>query len=102
MAFLIRLNVLLIALVMGSAFHLVYVQYQSRQLYTELDRAQTQARRLQAEHEQLQVQKQAEGTSARVQQIAINRLKMHPPHPGITIYMDYPTSTTIHTQSERP
>jgi cell division protein FtsL len=102
MAFLIRFNVLLIALVMGSAFYLVHVQYQSRLLYTELDRAHTQTRRLQAEHEQLQVQKQAQATSARVQQIAVQRLQMKPPHPGVTIYIEQPVSPVMQTQSERP
>jgi cell division protein FtsL len=90
MAILIRFNALLLILIMSSAFYLVKIQYQFRQLYTEIDRAHLQNRRLQAEHEQLKVQKQAQGTSARVQQIAINRLKMHPPNPGTTIYLEYP------------
>lgn len=90
MAILIRINVLLIVLIMGSAFYLVHIQYQFRHLYTEIDRAHNHTRRLQADHEQLKVQKQAQGTSARVQQIAVNRLKMHPPSPGVTIYLEYP------------
>jgi cell division protein FtsL len=92
MAFLIRLNALLIALVLGSAFYLVHVQYQSRRLYTELDRAHNQTRQLQTEHEQLQVEKRAQATSARVQQMAADRLHMRPPHPGITVYVDLPVS----------
>lgn len=100
MAFLIRLNAVLVALLIGSAFYLVHIQYQSRKLYTELDRAYTQARRLQVELEQLQVQKQAEATSARVQKIAVNQLKMHPPNPGITLYIESPITTARQPEAQ--
>jgi cell division protein FtsL len=90
MAILIRFNALLLVFIMSSAFYLVQTQYQFRQFYAEIDRARLQTRRLQAEHEQLKVQKQAQGTSARVQQIATNHLKMHPPNPGTTIYLEHP------------
>ena len=38
-----RLNLLLFALVMGSALYLVHTQYESRLLYTALDRAVAEA-----------------------------------------------------------
>ena len=41
-----RVNLLLFALVMGSALYLVRTQYESRLLYTALDRAVADARRL--------------------------------------------------------
>lgn len=83
----IRLNLMLLAAVMVSAFYLVHTQYEFRRLYTAVDRAQSQARRLEADHEQLRVQKQAQATSARVQQIATRQLKMRPVNPGITEYV---------------
>jgi cell division protein FtsL len=82
-----RLNLLLLVAVLASALYLVHTQYASRSLYTQLDRAQSQARRLEAEHEQLQVQKRAQATSARVQGIATQQLQMRPAHPGITQYV---------------
>ena len=82
-----RLNLLLLLAVLASALYLVHTQYASRSLYTQLDRAQSQARRLEAEHEQLQVQKRAQATSARVQGIAAQQLQMRPAHPGITQYV---------------
>lgn len=83
----IRLNLVLLLAVLASAFYLVHTQYESRRLYTALDRARAQATRLEAEHEQLQVQKRAEATPARVQQLATRQLQMRPVTPGITQYV---------------
>ena len=83
----IRLNLVLLAAVITSAFYLVHTQYESRRLYTAIDKAQSQARRLEAEHEQLQVQKREEATPARVQQLAARKLKMRPVNPAITEYV---------------
>lgn len=86
----IRLNLVLLLAVVASAFYLVHTQYESRRLYTAIDRAQAQARKLESEHEQLQVQKRAQATSARVQQIATRQLDMRPVSPGITEYVVMP------------
>lgn len=83
----IRLNLMLLAAVLVSAFYLVHTQYESRRLYTAIDRANAQARQLAADHEQLQVQKGAQATPARVQQLAARRLQMRPVNPGITEYV---------------
>lgn len=83
----IRLNLMLLAAVLASAFYLVHTQYESRRLYTAIDKANAQARRLAAEHEQLQVQKRAQATSARVQQLATRQLQMRPVNPAITQYV---------------
>jgi cell division protein FtsL len=90
----IRLNLVLLLAILVSAFVLVHTQYESRRLYTALDRAKAQALRLEAEHEQLQVQKRAEATPARVQQLATRQLQMRPVTPGITQYVTvYPGRT---------
>jgi cell division protein FtsL len=83
----IRLNLVLLLAVLASSFYLVHTQYDSRRLYTALDRARAQGVRLEAEHEQLQVQKRAEATPARVQQLATRQLQMRPVTPGITQYV---------------
>jgi cell division protein FtsL len=77
---------MLLLAVLASAFYLVHVQYESRKVYTQLDRARSQAHKLEAEHELLQVQKRAEGTSARVQSLARQQLHMRAPNPAITQY----------------
>lgn len=86
----IRLNLVLLLAVLVSAFYLVHVQYESRRLYTELDRATSRAARLDADHEQLVVQKRAQATPARVQQIATRQLQMRPASPAITEYVTAP------------
>lgn len=82
-----RTNLVLVAAVVGTAFYLVHTQYESRRLYSEVDRAQAQSRRLAAEHEQLQVLKRAQATPARVQELASRRLEMRAVTPGITQYV---------------
>ncbi len=86
----IRLNLALLMAVLVSAFYLVHVQYESRRLYTELDRATSRSHRLDADHEQLMVQKRAQATPARVQQIATRQLQMRPVNPAITEYVSAP------------
>jgi cell division protein FtsL len=83
----IRLNLMLALAVMVSAFYLVHTQYESRRLYTAIDKANAQARRLAADHEQLKVQKREQATPARVQQLAARHLQMRPVNPGITEYV---------------
>lgn len=82
-----RLNLMLLAAVLASAFYLVHIQYESRRLYTAIDRAQAQSMRLTAEHEQLEVLKREGAASARVQQLAVSQLQMRPVTPAITQYV---------------
>ncbi|MGQ0711143.1 MAG: cell division protein FtsL [Rhodoferax sp.] len=84
----IRLNLVLLAAVVLSALYLVGVQYESRSAFTELDRARAEARRLETEHERLQVQKRAAATPVRVEKLAKDKLQMLSPHPGITAYVN--------------
>ncbi|MDP2416629.1 MAG: cell division protein FtsL [Hydrogenophaga sp.] len=83
----IRFNLVLLLAVLASAFYLVHTQYESRRLYTALDRAQALTHKLNTEHEQLQVRKRAEATPARIQQLAILQLQMRPVNPAITQYV---------------
>lgn len=83
----IRLNLALLLAVVVSAFYLVHTQYESRRLYTAVDRANAQTKRLESEHEQLRVLKREQATSARVQQLATRKLGMRPVTPGITQYV---------------
>lgn len=95
----IRLNLVLVVAVLVSAFYLVHTQYESRRLYTALDRAQALTNKLNAEHEQLQVQKRAEATPARVQQLASQQLQMRPVNPAITQYVMVSQSPAVVPQA---
>lgn len=89
----IRLNLMLLTAVLASAFYLVHTQYESRRLYTAVDRAKAQSRRLDVDHGQLVAQKRAHAAAARVQLIATRRLKMRPVTPGITQYVQAAEAT---------
>ncbi len=83
----IRLNLVLLVAVMASALYLVRVQYDSRRLYAEIERAQNEFRKLEVEHERLQVEKRAQATPARVEKLAREQLQMRPATPAITQYV---------------
>ena len=54
-----RLNLVLLLAVLASALYLVRTQYESRRLFTEIDRARSEARRIEVEAERLQFEKRA-------------------------------------------
>ena len=85
-----RLSIVLLAAVMVSALYLVRVQYDSRRLFTELDRATAEARRLETERSRLEVEKRAEATSLRVEKLAKDKLAMRTVTPAITQYVAEP------------
>ena len=82
-----RLNLVLLVAVMVSALYLVHTQYQSRRLFTELDRANSEARKLETENERLQVEKRAQATPLRVEKLAREQLQMRTASPAITQYV---------------
>jgi cell division protein FtsL len=83
----IRLNLVLLMAVMASALYLVRVQYDSRRLYAEIERAQNEFRKLEIDQERLQVEKRSQATPARVQKLARDQLHMRPATPAITQYV---------------
>ena len=82
-----RVNVLLVLATLASAMYLVSLQYESRRLFTELERNQREARRLNTEYERLQVEKRSQATPARVERLAREKLQMRQVSPGITMYL---------------
>ncbi|MDO8321196.1 cell division protein FtsL [Rhodoferax sp.] len=84
-----RLNLVLLLGVLLSALYLVNVQYESRRVYSELDRAKSQALKLAAENERLQVEKRAQATSARIESLASSKLQMRSATPAVTTYVSY-------------
>ena len=62
-----RVNLFLLLAVLASALYLVNVQYESRRLFSELDKARSQAHRIESDKERLQVEKRAQATPLRVE-----------------------------------
>jgi len=84
-----RLNLVLLLAILASALYLVQVQYQSRQLYTELEQANAQGHQLETERERLLIERRAQATPQRVERLARERLQMRPATPAITHYVAY-------------
>ena len=82
-----RLSIVLLAALMVSAMYLVRVQYDSRRLFTELDRAAAEAHRLETERARLEVEKRAAATSLRVETLAKDKLAMRTVTPAVTEYV---------------
>jgi cell division protein FtsL len=83
----LRLNLALLLAVMASAIYLVHVQYESRQLFTELDRAVSESRHLASEQQRLQVEKRAQATPQRIETLAREQLAMKQATAAITQYV---------------
>lgn len=82
-----RLSIVLLAATMVSALYLVRVQYESRRLFTEIERVNVEARDLETERRRLEVEKRAQATSLRVEKLAKERLAMRSITPAITEYV---------------
>ena len=77
-----RFNVLLLVVLLASSLYLVHVSYEGRRLFVELDRARSEERLLDSEHERLKAEKQAQATPLRVEKTARDKLAMRTRHPG--------------------
>ncbi len=84
-----RLSIVLLLAVLASALYLVHVQYESRQLFTEMEKATAEAHRLDVERDRLEVEKRAQATPLRVEKLARDKLLMRNTTPAITLYVPY-------------
>ena len=82
-----RMSVALLLAILASAMYLVAVQYESRRVFTELDKARSEARYLKTDFDRLQVEKRSQATPARVERLAREKLQMRQVSPGITNYL---------------
>jgi cell division protein FtsL len=85
-----KLNIALLAVLIGSALVLVKTSYEARRLFTAVERAQGEGRRLDAEYKRIDAERQAQATSMRVERVARDRLKMQTATPGVTHYVVAP------------
>jgi cell division protein FtsL len=83
----IRLNALLLVALLASAIALVRVAHDARALFSALDRAQSEERLLDSEHERLKAEKQAQATPLRVEKAARDKLAMRTATPAVTQYV---------------
>jgi len=82
-----RVNFLMAVALGFCALMLVNSQYQARRLFIELERAQTQARQLEIEWAQLQLDQSTLGKHSRIEASARQNLNMVPVTPARTQYL---------------
>jgi cell division protein FtsL len=82
-----KINIVLTALLVGSALSMVNAQYHARQLFIEMGKLEQQARQLDIDWSQLQLDQSTLGKNARIEQIARTDLNMAPLTPARTQYL---------------
>ncbi len=82
-----RLNLVLVVALLLSSLYLVRVSYDARRLFAELDKAQSQERALDLEHERLKAEARTQATPLRVEKTARERLAMRNATPAVTQYV---------------
>jgi cell division protein FtsL len=88
-----RLNILLLIVLLGCALSVVNATNKQREVFVDLQRAQSQARQLQQDYAQLQYQQSALSKTSRIESIATSDLKMQPVGPGRTQYLSVDPAT---------
>jgi cell division protein FtsL len=84
----VRLNIVLAIALLLSCFWLIRTSYESRHLFVELEKAQSQSHELQIDFERLQVDKRAQATPLRVEKLAREKLRMFNTSPAVTHYVN--------------
>ncbi|HEY4138095.1 MAG TPA: cell division protein FtsL [Casimicrobiaceae bacterium] len=71
-----RVNLVLLALLIGCALSLVTSRHEARRLFVELERGDARARQYETEYGQLQLEQSTWGMPARVEKIAREKGRM--------------------------
>jgi len=97
-----RLNLLILLALVVSALMLVHSQYEARRLFMALEVEHKESTRLDIEHDRLQVERRAQATSQRVEQIARQQLQMRMVTPAITQYLSAGAVSASSPRESRP
>ena len=90
-----RLNVVVLLVLLVSSLYLVRVSYESRRLFTELDKAQNEERALDTDGERLKTELRSQATPLRVERTARERLAMRAATPAVTQYVAAPMAASM-------
>jgi len=97
-----RLNVVLLLLLIASSLYLVRVSYESRRLFAELDKAQSDERALDNDSERLKTELRSQATPLRVERTARDRLAMRAATPAVTYYVELPAAASAAASGTTP
>ena len=87
-----RVNMLLLMATVVSALWLVHSHYESRRMFMDLELARKEAKRIQVDHDRMEVERRAQATPLRVEQLARQHLNMRTASPAITQYVKGPAA----------
>jgi cell division protein FtsL len=82
-----KINIVLVSVLVACALSLVNAQYRARHLFIDLEAMQQQARQLDIDWAQLQLDQSTLGKNARIEQISRTDLNMTPLTPARTQYL---------------
>lgn len=80
----LRLNFILLALLISCAVGIVTAQHKARRLFVELQQIEADARKMDIEFGQLQLEQSTWAMHSRIEKIALDRLHMRLPTPERT------------------
>ncbi len=84
------LNLTLALALLASGLVLVSTAYETRRLFSALERAQVEARQLEIEHQRLEAERLAQATPLRVERVAREKLQMRTANPAVTHWLHDP------------
>jgi len=90
-----KLAVLLLAVLLGSSLVAVNNAYESRRVFSELDRARQVQAQLDAEFKRLDAERRSQGTHLLVEKAAREKLKMRTASPAVTAYVFDPAASEV-------
>jgi len=88
-----KLNLLLLVALVLSSLLAVKNAYESRRVFSELDRARQLQAQLDAEFKRLDAERQAQGTHLLVEKAAREKLQMRTASPAVTAYVYDPAAS---------
>ena len=81
------MNLLLLAALLASGLVLVRTAYDSRRLFTAIERARAEQAQLETEYKRLDAERQTQATHLRVERMAREKLRMRTATPAVTQYL---------------
>ena len=83
-----RVDVLLVVALIGSCLLLVNTAYETRRLFSAIERAKAEERQLDSEYKRLEAERQVQSTHLRVERVARERLQMRTVTPAVTHWVN--------------
>ena len=83
-----RVSLLLLVATVVSALWLVHSHYESRRMFMDMESVRKEAKRIEVDHDRMEVERRAQATPLRVEQIARQQLNMRTASPAITQYVN--------------